>query len=516
MKIKKYSLVAFFYGLLFSFIVPVFLHADNIEENVTARGNNVQLYAGYSDHDRETFEKFIELGGEVWTGGSEQVAYIIKKNGENWQHLEEFKKSGRTFWILDKGSLVINILKAGKKGDLIGIGEALIDDYGSSTAAAYGVAILGGLGITSYGILIVGGAGGASFYTLTKKHLVKYLADKINAHADAIENELYSHTEKSKMEVESNYYSMCLKIRDNYAKTGIRPSKLLINLCKSNRFIFSIDVLDQCPDNPYKRKRGICGCKPDIDSDGDGVLDCNDKCEDNPKLTDSKGHNDLCLQTEEEWQKEQLDKKKCPKNAIAKWSDEENRPRCYCKKGFVLSESGRECIGKEEVNSKPFISCKDRGGVTIYRSGSFTSNCVCEKPLVWNKDETKCICPAGTKIDEKENKCVKDRCGRKLSREERDQYVKQLKNIEDTRWSQKKVPTYNEFGTLRYYIISENAYNVHYERNIPIWKNWVDCWDACIMSTPSDRGMNTGERKIYVNCLRRCRNSFNKSVKNCP
>ncbi|MBN2563863.1 MAG: S8 family serine peptidase [Phycisphaerae bacterium] len=36
---------------------------------------------------------------------------------------------------------------------------------------------------------------------------------------------------------------------------------------------------DLCPDDPDKTEPGVCGCGvPDIDSDGDGVLDCNDGC----------------------------------------------------------------------------------------------------------------------------------------------------------------------------------------------------------------------------------------------
>jgi len=47
------------------------------------------------------------------------------------------------------------------------------------------------------------------------------------------------------------------------------------------------DPIDQCPEDPDKTEPGVCGCgTPDIDSDGDGTLDCNDGCPDDPNKTD--------------------------------------------------------------------------------------------------------------------------------------------------------------------------------------------------------------------------------------
>lgn len=43
---------------------------------------------------------------------------------------------------------------------------------------------------------------------------------------------------------------------------------------------------DQCPADPNKTSRGICGCGvPDTDSDGDGIADCQDQCEADPNKT---------------------------------------------------------------------------------------------------------------------------------------------------------------------------------------------------------------------------------------
>ncbi|MFO7869572.1 MAG: SIS domain-containing protein [Bacteroidales bacterium] len=45
--------------------------------------------------------------------------------------------------------------------------------------------------------------------------------------------------------------------------------------------------VDECPDDPNKTEPGICGCgTPDIDSDGDGTMDCNDECPDDPNKTE--------------------------------------------------------------------------------------------------------------------------------------------------------------------------------------------------------------------------------------
>ncbi|MFC1876761.1 choice-of-anchor U domain-containing protein [Thermodesulfobacteriota bacterium] len=45
----------------------------------------------------------------------------------------------------------------------------------------------------------------------------------------------------------------------------------------------SLDCNDSCPDDPAKVYPGTCGCGiPDIDTDGDGTLDCNDNCPNDP------------------------------------------------------------------------------------------------------------------------------------------------------------------------------------------------------------------------------------------
>lgn len=47
---------------------------------------------------------------------------------------------------------------------------------------------------------------------------------------------------------------------------------------------------DQCPDDPTKMEPGICGCNlPDLDSDGDSVLDCLDECPADPAKATNVG-----------------------------------------------------------------------------------------------------------------------------------------------------------------------------------------------------------------------------------
>jgi hypothetical protein len=49
--------------------------------------------------------------------------------------------------------------------------------------------------------------------------------------------------------------------------------------------LFSVAIYDECPTDPAKSSPGICGCgSPDIDTDGDGALDCNDECPTNSGL----------------------------------------------------------------------------------------------------------------------------------------------------------------------------------------------------------------------------------------
>ena len=45
----------------------------------------------------------------------------------------------------------------------------------------------------------------------------------------------------------------------------------------------TLDCNDSCPNDPAKVVRGVCGCgTPDVDTDGDGTLDCNDNCPNDP------------------------------------------------------------------------------------------------------------------------------------------------------------------------------------------------------------------------------------------
>ena len=44
---------------------------------------------------------------------------------------------------------------------------------------------------------------------------------------------------------------------------------------------------DNCPDDPDKLEPGLCGCgTPDIDSDGDSYMDCEEVCLDDPAKQD--------------------------------------------------------------------------------------------------------------------------------------------------------------------------------------------------------------------------------------
>jgi len=47
------------------------------------------------------------------------------------------------------------------------------------------------------------------------------------------------------------------------------------------------DPIDHCPDDPDKTEPGVCGCGiADVDTDGDGTLDCNDACPGDPNKID--------------------------------------------------------------------------------------------------------------------------------------------------------------------------------------------------------------------------------------
>ncbi|MGB0714519.1 MAG: hypothetical protein ACPGXK_01490 [Phycisphaerae bacterium] len=58
---------------------------------------------------------------------------------------------------------------------------------------------------------------------------------------------------------------------------------------------------DQCPFDGNKTAPGVCGCgNPDVDSDADGVLDCNDQCPGEDDLADENGNSiPDCLESPE-------------------------------------------------------------------------------------------------------------------------------------------------------------------------------------------------------------------------
>ncbi|MBK9631959.1 MAG: hypothetical protein IPO62_12995 [Saprospiraceae bacterium] len=52
----------------------------------------------------------------------------------------------------------------------------------------------------------------------------------------------------------------------------------------------TMDVCDNCPEDPNKTEPGICGCgTSDVDSDCDGIADCNDICPGGDDTVDANG-----------------------------------------------------------------------------------------------------------------------------------------------------------------------------------------------------------------------------------
>ena len=75
----------------------------------------------------------------------------------------------------------------------------------------------------------------------------------------------------------SGTYTVTLRAYDNSAGELVVTHNLTV----------TGDVVDNCPDDPYKIDPGICGCGvPDTDTDGDGTLDCLDNCPDDPGKTE--------------------------------------------------------------------------------------------------------------------------------------------------------------------------------------------------------------------------------------
>jgi hypothetical protein len=111
---------------------------------------------------------------------------------------------------------------------------------------------------------------------------------------------------------------------------------------------------------------------------------------------------------------------------------------------------------------------------------------------------------------------VTGNCGNKLSRDQRDALVKQLKQIKDTRWSKKRVRTHDEYAELKTWMLNANYSSRQYAINIPAWKDVINCWDSCIMATSDNVSVDQDEYKRYKECLKRCRESYYNSLKKCP
>jgi hypothetical protein len=81
-------------------------------------------------------------------------------------------------------------------------------------------------------------------------------------------------------------------VEDVQLSAGTHIMRLSIgetNYVNLNNVTFTaVSVVDNCPDDPNKTEPGICGCgTPDIDSDGDGTMDCDDECPDDPNKTEA-------------------------------------------------------------------------------------------------------------------------------------------------------------------------------------------------------------------------------------
>ena len=183
----------------------------------------------------------------------------------------------------------------------------------------------------------------------------------------------------------------CSSRQEAYINGGERPHQSLYNMCIK----YGIDIHDLCKYDSNKRKPGHCGCNKleTIDSDKDGVYDCNDECKDNSKLTKKGDYGKDGCQTKDDWRMEQIEAAglKCAKYQFIQWNEEKNIPECVCQGGMVESKSGEECIDERLADEEPVKSCWE-----IENTRTITKDerhyCVCNRPFVWaNEKEQKCV-----------------------------------------------------------------------------------------------------------------------------
>ena len=391
MKIEKNFVNTFFYLLLVSLLFSLHVKADDQPVNMEAILKHTIGERGAKAAKKTikniTFWQFLSTGSNE---AADKIYSLLSKSPKKGY----IRAGSNVFKAIDVTSTAANVLQS---DDMLEGGEHILNHVGSgyTSKTFIFVAIAAGGGPVS---IVLAGVGGAYAYDGVIAPELHELIEDIRGEGRKddrknkypLKKSSYVPTEADKKKTKALGIKQCRGVLEEYKRTKTPPDRVWLNICKKR----GIDVYDLCPNNPDKKRPGICGCdKPDIDSDGDGAFDCMDKCPNNAKLKRTEGHNNECEQTEEEWKEEQIEKSglQCTKYQFIQWNKVKNIPECVCQGGMKLNAAGDACIDERLVEDEPVKSCSE-----IEHTRSFTQNgyryCECKRPYVWaNKKEQKCV-----------------------------------------------------------------------------------------------------------------------------
>ena len=361
---------------------------------------NKELTKRYNESDIDEYmDEFANLMGPVSTSAAELNKLPPNITRTTTKAVTSKITKNLLAWT-DPVASGAQFLGASVEGDKVGAVEAaynavLSGEY-AAACGAVGGCLFGPPGVVG-GIVI----GGITYPILIESGIVTPVADYTSnflQESQELENKKTRRLRVDQIKKNRDLnIKRCTKWQKEYIDGGDRPPRAVYSMCKK----YKIDIYNRCPHNPNKKEPGVCGCtKPDTDVDGDGVYDCNDGCKDNPKLTKKGKYGKDGCQTEDDWRREQIEASglKCTKYQFIQWNENKNIPECICQGGMVWSEEEQECISEQDANTKPFKSCKERGGVSKFQEGKYIY-LFCEAPLKWNLEGTKCVDAALAKID---------------------------------------------------------------------------------------------------------------------
>lgn len=363
MILKQTSLNSLFIGLMIFLILPLSIQAQNyeLEQNIKKRGNESQ--ATYTAILLDTPKKgqyfltgLSSAGGMASKAISRYRNRIIIIPTKDLKQFLVLKRAGKLFKYFDIATTGYKVIYESK--DLKDVGKHVLNHVASgiwSKAAIYGFTAIAGTAVATPVTIACVGVGSACLYTLG----VEYLGDKINDYSQDIEFERYSHTKEYKEKVKKYYLDMCLQIKKEYIKTGIRPSKVYFDPCIK----YGIDIYRVCPKNAEARW-----------SSEKNKIQCH------------------CIKgfRENQARNKCIPEKDCSKwrGSVAVRDKNTHKTVCRCPKGYKWIKVMNQCANHYQV--EVYCDKKWSGSIPAWDKKNKKQSCRCPDGTEWNKNLNKC------------------------------------------------------------------------------------------------------------------------------